>query len=331
MSGTLRDLINSAARSINIVRQNAVLSGENMAVATYALTQFIDTCSNNKLLIFNYEQHVFPLTNQKTYTLGVGGDWNINRPMTIERAFARLNNGTQQELDVPMQDLTFSQYAAIAVKNTPSTFPFAFYDNGNYPLREISLFPIPSGPADIVLWLRTPLLDMQLSAINATTLTNGGTLYTDGFYENVTLGGGSGTGAQANITIVSGIITVCAVTSRGTNYTRGDVLVVSPVQVGGTGSGFQLTVDEVSSTLDDPINFPPGYERFLRYGLALELAAEFGKTPSELIQSNYADAKLNVQSLNYVPSFMRGDGGMSRGGKARFFNYITGNFWSFGS
>jgi len=331
MAGTLRDLINGAARSINIVRQNAVLTGENMTVALYALSNFVATCSNNKLLIFNYETFVFPLSSKKEYTLGVGGDWNIPRPMDIETAYVRLNNGTQQELDISLAQLTFSQYAGISVKNTPGSFPFAYYDNGDYPLRKVTVFPVPTQPCDIVLWLRSPLLDLQLQAIASLGPITPGSLYTDGFYPNVRLGGGSGSGAQANITVLGGKVTDCVLTSVGTNYTVGDTLTVSPVTVGGTGSGFSIKVLTVSSNLDDPIEFPPGYLRFFRLGLAIELAPEFGKTPSELIMHNFADAKLQIEAMNTVPVFVRGDGSMSRGGRKRFFNWITGNFWSFGN
>lgn len=331
MAGTLRDMLNGAARSINIVRQNAVLSGENMAVAIYALSNFVETCSNNKLLIFNYEKFVFPLTGKKSYTLGVGGDWNIPRPMDIETAYARLNNGTAQELDIAMQPLTFNQYAGIAVKNTSSTFPFAYYDNGNYPLREITLFPIPSGPCDIVLWLRQPLVDMSLSSVVATGTIVPGTGYVDGFYPNVILGGGQGSGARANFTVLAGVVAEVVLVASGTNYAVNDSLTVSNTSLGGSGSGFSIPVLEVSANLDDPIDFPPGYARFFRLGLALELAAEFGKTPSDLITKNYIEAKLEIEATNSVPVYVRGDGGLSRSGRNRYFNWITGNFWSFGN
>jgi hypothetical protein len=340
---TLRDMVNAAGRSIGIVQQNEVLTGENMTVALYALTNFVDTCSNNKLLVYSVTPYVFPIApnqetgSQQSYTLGLGGDWNIPRPMKIEAAYARLQPGNAQELDIQMQPLTYAQYASIAVKNTPSTWPFSYYDDNMYPLRTVTLFPVPTGPASIVLWLREPLIDLQLNAIAALGPITGGTLYTPSTgsqtYYNVKLGGGTGTGALANIIVTAGTITECILVNAGTGYAVNDALNVSPSSVGGTGSGFSVTVLAVSASLDDPINFPPGYERFFRYGLALELVEEFGKKVEglSLLQAKFEQAKLELETLNSTPVFTRGDGGMSRNGRNRYFNWITGNFWSFGN
>lgn len=242
---TVRDLINGAGRLINIIQQNEAMTGDNLETAKYALNGMIDSWSNNRLMIYNVKERVFPLTGQKTYTLGPGGDWDIERPMAIETAYARLQPSGAQQLDIAMQQLTFEQYAGISVKNTPSSFPFAFYDDGDYPLRNVTLFPVPSGPADIVLWLRQPLLDL--------------------------------------------------------------------------------------TDIDAPVTYPPGYERAFRFNLAIELAAEFGKTCSPEVIARANNSINELERLNAVPRYLRGDGGMSRSGRNRYFNWITGNFWSFGN
>ena len=243
--GTVRDLINGAGRLINIIQQNEAMTGDNLNVALYSLEHMIDSWSNNRLMIFSLREMEFPLTGQESYTLGPGGDWNTERPMKIQDCYARLQPGSPQQLDIAMQPLTVDQYAGIAVKHTPSTFPFAFYDDCNYPLRTITLFPIPTGPANIVLWLREPLAD----------LTN----------------------------------------------------------------------------IDAEVNYPPGYERAFRFNLAVELASEFGKTCSPELLGKAEASILQIERLNSTPMYMRGDGGMSRSGRNRYFNWITGNLWSFGN
>lgn len=242
---TVRELINGAARLVGIIQQNEALTGDNLNVALYSLNHMIDSWSNNRLMIYNINEYVFPLTGATSYTLGPGGDWNVERPMKIQTAYARLQPSSPQQLDIAMQPLTIEQYAGIAVKNTSSTFPFAYYDDCQYPLRTITLFPVPSGPADIVLYLREPLAD----------LTN----------------------------------------------------------------------------IDADVMYPPGYERAFRFNLAVELAPEFGKQcPPELI-ARANNSILEIERLNSVPMYLRGDGGMSRSGRNRYFNWITGNFWSFGN
>ena len=172
-------------------------------------------------------------------------DWIVERPMAIEQMYARLNAGSPQELDILIQPLTDAQYASISVKNTTSTFAFAFYDDRSYPTRNITLFPIPGSGSEVVLYLRTPLLD----------LTN----------------------------------------------------------------------------LDAVVDFPPGYERAFRYNLAIELAPIYGKTITPEIAARAAASIKDLERLNSVPRFIKGDSGMNRNGRNRFFNWITGNFWNFGN
>lgn len=80
------------------------------------------------------------------------------------------------------------------------------------------------------------------SAISTTTISSAGSLYTDGTYIDVALTGGSGTGARATITIASGGVTSADLTACGTGYAVSDLLSVSAVNIGGTGSGFVLSV-----------------------------------------------------------------------------------------
>lgn len=53
-------------------------------------------------------------------------------------------------------------------------------------------------------------------------------------------------------------------------------------------------------TLDDLWSFPPGYDRMLRAGLALELCHEYGREPSPLLIATLAEAKSAVKRLNTV-------------------------------
>ncbi len=328
---TLRNLINGSHRLINTIQQGESLTADDMQVSLESLSGMIQSWSNDRLMVYSVTEYVFPITGKQSYTLGLGGDWDVPRPMKVEEAYARLQPNSPQQLDIAMQPLTVAQWSGIAVKNTPSTFPFAFYDDRSYPLRTINLFPIPNGPCDVVLWLQEPIIDLEIQSIGFYTITNNGTLYTDGFYPDVTLGAGTGTGATANITILNGAVLSCVLTSGGSGYSVNDLLNISSVQVGGTGSGFQVRVDLVSGNLDSPIDFPPGYERAFRYNLALELAPEFGKTPDPIVVARADKALEEIKNLNSVPQYIRGDGGMSRSGRNRYFNWITGNFWSFGN
>jgi hypothetical protein len=80
-----------------------------------------------------------------------------------------------------------------------------------------------------------------VGGVNAVTIDNGGTTYTNGTYTNVALTGGSGTGAFATIVVAGGIVTTVTITAHGVNYVAGNSLSATlPV-----GSGFVLLVNTV--------------------------------------------------------------------------------------
>jgi len=82
-----------------------------------------------------------------------------------------------------------------------------------------------------------------VGGVSNTTITNPGTGYTNGTYPYVPLTGGTGSGVTATIVVAGGVVTSCTIQNQGVNYTVGDVLGVAPSSVGGTGSGFALTID----------------------------------------------------------------------------------------
>ena len=77
----------------------------------------------------------------------------------------------------------------------------------------------------------------------AFTLTNAGSGYTNGTYNNTPLTGGTGTGATANITVAGNVVTTVVINGHGINYTVGDVLSASF----GGGTSFAITVNTLMS------------------------------------------------------------------------------------
>ncbi len=84
----------------------------------------------------------------------------------------------------------------------------------------------------------------------------------------VPLTGGSGTGAVADLYIVSGVVTNVWITSIGSGYVVGDVLSASP---SGGGSGFTYTITEANPPAD---------------GLLVEVTGETGGTYLSLYNAN---------------------------------------------
>ena len=233
---TTRQLITGALRLINVIQQNETATADDMTVSMSALNAMIDSWSTDRLSIFLFKQYYFPLVSgQKNYTFGSGGDWDLERPMDIERITVSYNgsltynpltglyqlNGGQGVIDIPMEKLTDAQYAAIPVKDQPSTYPLKFYDNGNFPLRTVSMWPVPTTTQPVTVWTWQPL----------------------GTY----------------------------------------------------------------ATLDDALDLPRGYERAIRFNLAVELSAEFGKVPQDDVLRVANESYATLKRINSRNQIMIGD------------------------
>jgi len=77
------------------------------------------------------------------------------------------------------------------------------------------------------------------------------------------------------------------------------------------------------ATLDTSLSLPPGYERALVYNSAIELAPEYGKTPSELIFNTANESKAAIKRVNYKPGYLRSDAALVAGGR---YNIYTGDY-----
>jgi hypothetical protein len=82
----------------------------------------------------------------------------------------------------------------------------------------------------------------------------GGTAYTNGTYNNVTLTGGTGTGAKATIVVAGGVVTTVTITAAGTGYTVGDSLTAPAASIGGTGSGFSVPIATITAVFASNAN-----------------------------------------------------------------------------
>ena len=248
MTTTVRELITSALTKNNAIQPGEIPTDSDLEISLESLEALIDSWSTEKLMIYSFKPYYFIATSgQQIFTLGPGGDWDIERPMRIQQATLSLNaqvSGSPPVItfpsnvaDLPISLANDSQWASIIVKELQATFPTILYDDGNYPLRNIYLYPIQNVQQVVTLWLWEPL----------------------------------------------------------TNF----------------------------DSLDDPIDFPPGYERALIYNFAMELAPEFGKTLGEDVIATATNSKMILAAVNSDPQMMGQD--MSLGQRGAQWNWIYGD------
>ncbi|WPU91800.1 hypothetical protein SNE25_21005 [Mucilaginibacter sabulilitoris] len=88
----------------------------------------------------------------------------------------------------------------------------------------------------------------------------GGTGYTNnGTYTNVSLTGGSGTGAKGTVVVAGNSVTGVTITTAGTGYRAGDILSAAASTIGTNGSGFQFALTAVDNTATVYASLPAGH------------------------------------------------------------------------
>jgi hypothetical protein len=114
----------------------------------------------------------------------------------------------------------------------------------------LQFYPISLATATLI-YLKKPTTSVWAYTLNAILTYNNltaGSSYTNGTYTNVPLTGGTGTGARATVVVSGSVVTSVTITAGGINYVVGDVLSALAANIGGTGSGFSIRVNTLSST-----------------------------------------------------------------------------------
>lgn len=139
------DLIRLALVELNVQASGEPVDPDVAQDGLQLLNDMIDLWSTESLMIFTLTGEVFPLqAGKQSYTMGLGGDFNTERPVKIENITITddVNNPTQP-LELPIRMLTTEEWASIAIKNISSQLPGNVYDTGDFPLRILNYYYIP--------------------------------------------------------------------------------------------------------------------------------------------------------------------------------------------
>lgn len=163
MSLSAVGIISASLRKIGVLASGEAPSASESADGLIALNDMLDSWSTQGLLIPNKTIDTFAMVpSQQTYTMGVGGNFNVARPMVITRAGIQLaSNAVAPE--IPMTILTLEQWAGIILKTTQSDFPLYLYSDNANPLTNISVWPVPTDSSNnLVIYSQKPLADLTL-------------------------------------------------------------------------------------------------------------------------------------------------------------------------
>jgi hypothetical protein len=142
-------LITRSLRLCGVAAAGETLPAEEAADGLTALNAMLDSWRIDGLLVYQIkEEAVQTLTGgQSLYTIGSGGNFAIDRPVRIERAFVR--DGTS---DYPIRVVSVDTWSEIGDRQTTGYVPEILYYETAYPLGKIRLFPPPGSGYELYLY-----------------------------------------------------------------------------------------------------------------------------------------------------------------------------------
>ena len=167
--------------------------------------------------------------------------------------------------------------------------------------NELSLLvaPTPNSPYSVELhYFYYPVTIVQ-GIISTQAIVSGGAGYVSGIYYNVSLTGGTGFYATANITVMGGVITNVTIVNGGSLYVVGDVLSVPTNTLGPLGVNFSISVASVSNTAGTSW-IGDNYDPVLLYG-AMREAMIFMKGEADMVgyyEQKYQEAIGQLKRLS---------------------------------
>lgn len=156
---TALDIITRALTTIGVKAQGEDLSGAEAQDGFRRLNQMIDGWGTETLTMQVTTRTEFALVaNQQEYTVGLGGDWDIVRPLFITGCGLILNTVTPP-VEIPMAVITDDAYEAIQVKTLTNPLPTLLYYNPTFPFGTAFLWPNPTNAMNtIALYTRTAMV-----------------------------------------------------------------------------------------------------------------------------------------------------------------------------
>ena len=140
------DLIRDGLTALNVIADGEQPSSSDSSRGLVILNQMLDTFNGDGLMLFSEQIDDFPLTsNQQIYSYGLGGDFNKPRPTFIDRASIVILSNPAQPLEYPIPIYTVQNWQELVpIKNVPGNLPLLIYDDGSFPLRNITFWPVAS-------------------------------------------------------------------------------------------------------------------------------------------------------------------------------------------
>lgn len=153
---TQSDLIADALTEIGVNSVGEIPNADDLRVASRLLSKMLDAFDAVRQYTFTVQRVVLaPLTLKQVYSVGPSAtaDFNIPRPAKINRySILNLSNPIIP-IELPLDSLTEAQWQSYPSKNIGSALPQVVWDDQQFPLRNLTFFPVPTVNVNFVLYV----------------------------------------------------------------------------------------------------------------------------------------------------------------------------------
>jgi hypothetical protein len=227
-------------------------------------------------------------------------DWLANYSLAVIDSNNRYNYLLNKDVNFLREAYPTVVYTSPTYQGTPGGVPayYALFGSQLSNVNEMTLMVAPTPDSNYTVEMHyfyypPTIVQGQIATLGAVT---GGSLYTNGVYQNVALTGGSGANATADIVVSGGVVVSCSLKFGGNFYVVGDILSCS--SLGSTGSGFSIPVASVSNSKGTSW-LGDNYDPVLFYG-AMREAMLFMKGEQDLVgyyEQKYQEALNQLRRL----------------------------------
>jgi hypothetical protein len=254
----------------------------------------------NSVLLPSLRKNVTGTMTSGNQYITLPDDWLANYSLAVIDSNSAYNYLLNKDVNFLREAYPTVVNNGTTYQGTPGGVPkyYALFGSQLSNVNEMTLMVAPTPDDDYTVemhYFYYPPTIVQGQISNVGTLI-GGSLYTNGVYQNVSLTGGSGANATADIVISGQVVTSCTIKFGGNFYVVGDILSCS--SLGSTGTGFSVTVSQISNSTGTSW-LGDNYDPVLFYG-AMREAILFMKGEADLVgyyETKYQEALVQLNRL----------------------------------
>jgi hypothetical protein len=155
---TTGDLISFALKTCGVLGIGQTAQAEDSNDALVLLQVTLAGWQRKRWLVPNLTDVALLSTGAASYTIGVGGDFNVPRPDRVLSGFFRMTITTPPQVDIPMSVIsTREEYNHVVLKGL-STFPAGVFYDSAFPMGVLHFWPVPpAGEFEMHLTLKSAL------------------------------------------------------------------------------------------------------------------------------------------------------------------------------